>query len=248
MPFDSSIGPPSRTVGAAPHDVGALGAFRSARGHGRPRRTGRPARCDGGSRGTSSASSAVTWNSASIVRVVSGAVSAGIDGDMPWDGPLLAFRPANIWPGRCGARSGLAERVAHGTRRLHRPAAVHGADRQRASGRRRGPSGRRRPVRLGQRSPAGNFRRHPQPAGDRVWIGPSLHPGGGPGPGPHQRANRARSAVRSVVEHVFADQKERMALFIRTIGLGRATVKIGIANVAYKFRRLIWLEGRIAPV
>ncbi len=50
MPLDSSIGPPPRTVCAAPHAVGALGAFRSARCHGRPRRTGRPARCDGGSR------------------------------------------------------------------------------------------------------------------------------------------------------------------------------------------------------
>ncbi|ALG73537.1 hypothetical protein VY88_22140 [Azospirillum thiophilum] len=71
---------------------------------------------------------------------------------------------------------------------------------------------------------------------------------GRPMPGPHQRANRARSAVRSAVEHVFAEQKQRMALFIRTIGLGRATVKIGIANLAYNFRRLIWLEGRTAPV
>ncbi|MGY0782727.1 transposase [Azospirillum argentinense] len=59
---------------------------------------------------------------------------------------------------------------------------------------------------------------------------------------PHQHANRTRSAVRSAV--VFADQKARMGLFIRTIGLGRATVKIGLANLAYNFRRLIWLEGR----
>lgn len=29
-----------------------------------------------------------------------------------------------------------------------------------------------------------------------------------------------------------------MALFIRTTGLGRATVKIGIVNLAYNFRRL----------
>jgi hypothetical protein len=51
-------------------------------------------------------------------------------------------------------------------------------------------------------------------------------------PGPHQRANRARPAVRSAVEHVFADQKASLAPFIRTIGLARATVKIGIANLA----------------
>ncbi|WP_395456482.1 hypothetical protein ACHMW5_19540 [Azospirillum melinis] len=73
-------------------------------------------------------------------------------------------------------------------------------------------------------------------------------PKGRPMPGTHQRANRTRSAVRSDVEHMFADQKQRMALFIRTIGLGRATVKIGIANLAYNFRRLICLEGRTVPV
>ncbi|MDR6775334.1 transposase [Azospirillum sp. BE72] len=74
------------------------------------------------------------------------------------------------------------------------------------------------------------------------------NPQGRPMPWPHQRANRARSAVRSAVEHVFADQKQHMALFIRTIGPGRATVKTGIANLAYNFRRLIWLEGRTVPV
>jgi len=38
---------------------------------------------------------------------------------------------------------------------------------------------------------------------------------------------------------LFRDQKQRMALFIRTIGLGGATVKVGIANLAYNFRRLM---------
>lgn len=69
-----------------------------------------------------------------------------------------------------------------------------------------------------------------------------------PMPGPHQRASRARSAMRSAVEHVSTDQKANIALFIRTVGLARATVKIGIADPAYKFRRLIWLEGRTAPI
>ena len=39
-----------------------------------------------------------------------------------------------------------------------------------------------------------------------------------------------------------------MALLIRTISLGRATVKIGLANLAYDFRCLIWREGRTPPV
>jgi len=60
------------------------------------------------------------------------------------------------------------------------------------------------------------------------------------------RANAKRSAVRSAVEHVFAGQKHRMGLFIRTIGIARARLKIGMANLAYNFQRLIWLEGRTA--
>lgn len=66
-------------------------------------------------------------------------------------------------------------------------------------------------------------------------------------PGPHQKANRARSMVRSSVEHVFADQKTRMRVFVRTIGIARATAKIGLANLAYNMRRLIWLESKTAP-
>jgi len=46
------------------------------------------------------------------------------------------------------------------------------------------------------------------------------------------RANARRSAVRSAVEHVFAGQKHRMGLFIRTIGIARARIKIGMANLA----------------
>jgi IS5 family transposase len=37
-------------------------------------------------------------------------------------------------------------------------------------------------------------------------------------PEAHSRANNAKSKVRSRVEHVFAEQKVRMDLFIRTIG------------------------------
>jgi transposase, IS5 family len=61
------------------------------------------------------------------------------------------------------------------------------------------------------------------------------------------RANAKRSKVRSAVEHVFAGQKHRMGLFIRTIGMARARIKIGMANLAYNFQRLVWLEGRTAP-
>src|SRR5487761_2028701 len=63
----------------------------------------------------------------------------------------------------------------------------------------------------------------------------------------HQCANAARSKVRSAVEHVFATQKSRMALCVRTIGIERARMKIGMANLAYNFKRLVWHDGRSAP-
>ena len=60
------------------------------------------------------------------------------------------------------------------------------------------------------------------------------------------KANAARSKVRSAVETVFAAQKHRFGLFVRTIGLARATVKIGLANLTYNMRRLVWIEQREA--
>ena len=61
------------------------------------------------------------------------------------------------------------------------------------------------------------------------------------------RANAKRSAIRSAVEHVFAGQKHRMGLVVRTIGIARARIKIGMANLAYNFQRLAWLERRGVP-
>jgi transposase, IS5 family len=56
------------------------------------------------------------------------------------------------------------------------------------------------------------------------------------------RANARKSAVRAHIEHVFGEQKARMGLFVRTIGLARATTKVGLANLVYNMRRLLWLE------
>jgi len=47
------------------------------------------------------------------------------------------------------------------------------------------------------------------------------------------KANTRRSKIRAQVEHVFAGQKHRMGLVVRTIGIARATIKIGMANLAY---------------
>jgi IS5 family transposase len=60
------------------------------------------------------------------------------------------------------------------------------------------------------------------------------------------RANAKKSAVRAHIEHVFAEQKVRMGLFVRTIGLARATTKIGLANLVHNMRRLLWLERQAA--
>jgi Transposase DDE domain len=54
-------------------------------------------------------------------------------------------------------------------------------------------------------------------------------PQGKPMPGAVRHANAAKSKIRAHVEHVFAEQKDRMELFIRTIGLDRAKAKIGMA-------------------
>ena len=60
----------------------------------------------------------------------------------------------------------------------------------------------------------------------------------------HAKANAARSKIRARIEHVFAHQKRRMGMFVRTIGMARATFKIGMANLAYNFTRFVWHEGR----
>ena len=61
------------------------------------------------------------------------------------------------------------------------------------------------------------------------------------------RGNATRARVRSRVEHVFAAQKCRFGLIVRTIGMARARVKIGLANLAYNFTRLAWLNEQTAP-
>jgi transposase, IS5 family len=72
-------------------------------------------------------------------------------------------------------------------------------------------------------------------------------PRGKPMPPHIARGNATRARVRSRVEHVFATEKRRMGLVVRTIGLARATAKITVANLAYNLRRLTWIEGRTAP-
>jgi IS5 family transposase len=72
-------------------------------------------------------------------------------------------------------------------------------------------------------------------------------PQGRPMPKRMARANAKKSAVRARVEHVFAEQNDRMDLFVRTIGLARAELKVGMANLVYNIRRTLWLDRRAAP-
>ena len=67
-------------------------------------------------------------------------------------------------------------------------------------------------------------------------------PAGKPMPQAIARANAKKSAIRARIEHVFAHQKNRFGLFIRTIGLVRAEAKLPLANIAYNFDRLIFQE------
>jgi len=80
---------------------------------------------------------------------------------------------------------------------------------------------------------------------DRNGFKSRIHqkkPKGKPMPERTRIANARRSSVRSKVEHVFGDQKNRMGLFVRTIGKARAKIKIGMVNIAYNMRRLIYHE------
>jgi IS5 family transposase len=65
-------------------------------------------------------------------------------------------------------------------------------------------------------------------------------------PPSQKKANRARSKVRSAVETVFAAEKHVFGLFVRSIGIARATTRIGLANLVYNVRRYLWIDGRAA--
>ncbi len=71
-------------------------------------------------------------------------------------------------------------------------------------------------------------------------------PPGKPMPVHHERANAARSKVRSAIEHPFAGMKARMGLFVRTIGIDRARARIGMARIAVNMKRLLFRERKSA--
>jgi transposase, IS5 family len=72
-------------------------------------------------------------------------------------------------------------------------------------------------------------------------------PRGKPMPPHVRRGNATRGRVRAAIEHVFACQKQRLRLAVRTVGLARAKTKLGLANLAYNLLRLAWLERQGVP-
>jgi transposase, IS5 family len=65
---------------------------------------------------------------------------------------------------------------------------------------------------------------------------------------PHiARGNATRARVRVAIEHVFAAQKCRLGLVLRSVGLARATARLGLANLVTNMTRLVWFVTRAAP-
>ena len=63
-----------------------------------------------------------------------------------------------------------------------------------------------------------------------------------------EAANRVKSRIRARIEHGFGTQETAPGGHIlRTIGIVRARLKIGLQNVVYSIRRLATLEGWPPP-
>ncbi len=58
-------------------------------------------------------------------------------------------------------------------------------------------------------------------------------------------ANRQRSQTRATVEHIFGYWVTAMGgKLLRTIGLARAKVNLGLKNLTFNFTRLVFLESQ----
>ena len=68
-----------------------------------------------------------------------------------------------------------------------------------------------------------------------------------PLPEAEQEANRKKSRVRARVEHIFGAQEMATGgRLVRSIGIARARLKIGMQNLVYNIRRLVTLERMAA--
>ena len=64
--------------------------------------------------------------------------------------------------------------------------------------------------------------------------------------GPHRASERAQVEGARSGQYVFAHQKGPMELAVRTIGLARARVKIGLANLVFNMKRMGWLTRKLS--
>ncbi len=61
--------------------------------------------------------------------------------------------------------------------------------------------------------------------------------------GREEQGNKTRSKIRARVEHVFGHMTAAMGgKLVRTIGIGRARVKIGMQNMTHNMERFSYLE------
>ena len=58
--------------------------------------------------------------------------------------------------------------------------------------------------------------------------------------------NREKSKIRAKVEHVFASLSQMGGKLVRSIGLERVSLHIGLKNLTYNFQRLVFFESQSA--
>jgi hypothetical protein len=61
-----------------------------------------------------------------------------------------------------------------------------------------------------------------------------------------RRGNATKSKFRAFVEYVFSNQKRRIRIRVRTFGIASARIKIGVANIAYNMRRVVFHRQKTA--
>ena len=65
---------------------------------------------------------------------------------------------------------------------------------------------------------------------------------------PLSERQKAANTTRSRRTRIWGSGKRMGGIFVRTIGMARAAVKIGMMNLVYNMRRFVWLErAAVAP-
>ena len=84
---------------------------------------------------------------------------------------------------------------------------------------------------------AGRFRAHLQRKGCKGHLLTSWE----------KQGNRTRARTRSRIEHIFGAMTQRAGnLILRSIGISRAEVKLGLRNIAYNMERFCFLMRQTA--